>query len=331
MLKISNPTCEYQPFLLGIDIAKPRFSWMSESDKRNTIQASYQIMVAEDNQFNKIVWDSGELTCDQSTHIKYNGEPLKSFTRYFYKVRISDQFGRYSEWSMTNWFETAFLEGDDWKAKWITPKKQDVEEEVFALRNTLTLKDDIQSARVYVTSLGIYQLYINGTEIGDALLTPGWTSYHHRLQYQTYDVTNNLAKGSNALGILLSEGWFKGMGFDKRYKYGENLSALLELHVVYQDGKKEIFTSNEEWKSGESAFVAASIYNGETYDARLENNWSKADFLDESWEQIDCSFRPDAKLVAQQNELVRVTERLLQSNISLHRRVRKSWIWDKTW
>ncbi|MBU7592721.1 alpha-L-rhamnosidase [Metabacillus halosaccharovorans] len=308
MLKISNPTCEYQPCLLGIDITKPRFSWMSESDKRNTIQASYQIMVAEDNQFKKIVWDSGELSSDQSTHIKYNGESLKSFTRYFYKVRISDQFGRYSEWSMTNWFETAFLEGDDWKAKWITPKKQGVEEEVFALRNTLTLKDDILSARVYVTSLGIYQLYINGTEIGDALLTPGWTSYHHRLQYQTYDVTNNLAKGSNALGILLSEGWFKGMGFDKPYKYGENLSALLELHVVYQDGKKEIFTSNEEWKSGESAFVAASIYNGETYDARLENNWSEPDFRDESWEPVDCSFKPDAKLVAQQNELVRVTE-----------------------
>lgn len=308
MLKISNQTCEYQPFLLGIDIAKPRFSWMSESDKRNTIQASYQIMVAEDNQFNKIVWDSGEVTSDQSTHIKYNGDSLKSFTRYFFKVRISDQFGRYSEWSTTNWFETAFLDSDEWKAKWITPKKQDVEEEVFALRKTLTVKDEVQSARVYVTSLGIYQLYINGAEIGDALFTPGWTSYQNRLQYQTYDVTNNLVKGSNALGILLSEGWYKGMGFDKPYKYGENLAALLELHVVYKNGKKEIFTTNKEWKSGNSSFVAASIYNGETYDARLESNWSESDFHDEDWEPVDCSFKPDAKLVAQQNELVRVTE-----------------------
>lgn len=308
MLNISNLTCEYQPFLLGTDVTKPRFSWMSESDKRNTKQVSYQIMVALDDQFNTIVWDSGEVNNDQSIHIQYKGEPLQSFTRYFYKVRISDNIGRYSEWSAINWFETAFLEGDEWKANWITPKKQEVEEEVFALRNTFFLKQNIQSARVYVTSLGIYQLYMNGQEIGDALLTPGWTSYHQRLQYQTYDVTNNLEIGNNALGILLSEGWYKGMGFDKPYKYGENLSALLELHVIYQDGKKEIFTTNEEWKSGKSAFVSASIYNGETYDARLENNWSKAEFNDVDWEPVICSLEPDAEIVAQQNEPVRVTE-----------------------
>lgn len=308
MLTISHLTCEYQSYLLGTDRSKPRFSWTIESDKRNTRQASYQIKIALDDQFNRMVWDSGEVMSDQSIHIEYGGEPLISFTRYFYKVKISDQNGRSSDWSSTNWFETAFLEDANWQAKWITPVKQGVEEEVFALRNTIILKGTIQSARVYVTSLGLYQLNINGQEIGDALLTPGWTSYHHRLQYQTYDVTHNLVKGNNALGLLLSEGWYKGMGFDKPFKYGENLSALLELHVVYEDGMKEIFISNEEWKSGKSAFVSASIYNGETYDARLENNWSKPEFNDDGWEPVDCSFTPDTKLVAQQNEPVRVTE-----------------------
>ncbi|MEW8987702.1 MAG: family 78 glycoside hydrolase catalytic domain, partial [Bacillus sp. (in: firmicutes)] len=151
---------------------------------------------------------------------------------------------------------------------------------------------------------------MNGYKIGDALLTPGWTSYHHRLQYQTYDVTNHLKKGNNALGILLSEGWYKGMGFDRPYNYGENLSALLELHVVYQDGEKEVFTTNKDWKSGESAFVSASIYNGETYDARIETNWSEPEFNADDWIQVDCSLEKDIKLVAQQNEPVRVTETL---------------------
>lgn len=313
MLKISSLTCEYQPILLGTDVMKPRFAWMIESDKRNTTQASYQIIVALDDQFYHIVWDSGDVNNNQSIHIEYEGEPLQSFTKYFYKVRISDHVGKYSEWSTTNWFETAFLEDANWIAKWISPKKQEVEEEVFALRHTFSLHQDIESARVYVTSLGgLYQLYINGHEIGDALLTPGWTSYHHRLQYQTYDVTKDLVKGSNALGILLSEGWYKGMGFDKPYQYGENLSALLELHIVYQDGKKEIFTTNEHWKSGKSAFVSASIYNGETYDARLENNWSESNFNDDDdgWQPVDCSSEHHATLVAQQNEPVRVTETL---------------------
>ncbi|MFV2046126.1 family 78 glycoside hydrolase catalytic domain [Metabacillus sp. YM-086] len=308
MLKISHLTCEYQPFLLGTDITKPRFSWMIESDKRNTTQASFQIKVAYDEQFTRIVWDSNEVNSDQSTHIQYEGEPLTSFTRYFYKVRISDNYGRSTDWSTTNWFETAFLKDASWKAKWISPKNQEVEEDVFALRNTFFLEQDISSARVYVTSLGLYQLNMNGNQIGDALLTPGWTSYHHRLQYQTYDVTDHLVKGNNALGILLSDGWYKGMGFDKPYYYGENLSALLELHVVYQDGKKEIFTTNEEWKSGKSAFVSSSIYNGETYDARLENNWSESAFDDSSWETVECPLKPSADLVAQENEPVRVTD-----------------------
>ena len=108
MLNISQLTCEYQPLLLGIDISKPRFSWMIESDQRNTIQASYQILVAADHQFNSIVWDSDEVSNDQSIHIQYDGESLQSFTRYYYKVRIGDHFGRYSDWSTTTWFETAF-------------------------------------------------------------------------------------------------------------------------------------------------------------------------------------------------------------------------------
>ncbi|WP_100407594.1 alpha-L-rhamnosidase [Bacillus solitudinis] len=314
MLTVCKLTCEYQTVLLGTDIANPRFSWQCKSDKRNTKQRTFHVMVATDPEFNSIMWDTGEINSNQSTHITYAGEPLKSFTRYFYKVKISDNHGHYSEWCAVNWFETAFLNDEAWKAKWITPKKQEVAEEIFALRQVISVKEEIHSARVYITSLGLYQLNMNGRIIGDALLTPGWTSYHHRLQYQTYDVTKNLAKGNNALGILLSEGWYKGMGFDGRYEYGKNLSALMELHVVYQDGKKEIFTSNEEWKSGKSAFLSASIYNGESYDARLETKWSEPEFNDQDWEFVDCSLVPSGKLVAQENEPVLVTETIKPIN-----------------
>ncbi|MDA1476136.1 alpha-L-rhamnosidase [Bacillus changyiensis] len=309
MLKVSHLTCEYQQFLLGTDQSRPRFSWTSTSDKRNTKQCSYHIKVATDPQFINLVWDSEEIE-NESVQIQYDGEPLQSFTRYYYKVRISDNYNRYSDWSTSDWFETAFFKKTEWTAKWVTPKYQQAPEEVFALRNTISLNKKIKSARVYATALGIYQLHINGSKLDDALLTPGWTSYHHRLQYQTYDVTGRLVIGKNALGIILAEGWYKGMGFDQPYEYGKKLSALLELHVVYEDGMKEIFTTNESWKSGKSAFVSASIYNGETYDARLATNWSEANFNDEQWIPVDCAKEPSTKLVAQENEPVKVTGKI---------------------
>lgn len=308
MLKISKLTCEYQEYLLGTDIKRPRFSWQLLSDKKETKQRTYRIKVSLDPSFEKIIWDTGEFTSEQSILIPYKGIPLKSFTRYFYKVKASDNHGDTSDWSSVQWFETAFLDDASWSAKWIAPKNQETLEEVFALRNELKVNGSVKSARVYMTSLGLYQLHINGNRIGDALLTPGWTSYQKRLQYQTYDVTDVLVQGENAIGIELSEGWYKGMGFDGRYEYGDDLAALFELHVEYEDGQKEVFISDENWKSGHSAIVSAGIYNGETYDARLKSNWSEPGFNDSDWQEVDILEPTTTTLVAQESEPVRVTE-----------------------
>ena len=94
-------------------------------------------------------------------------------------------------------------------------------------------------ARLYSTALGVYEAYLNGEQIGDHVLAPGWTSYDHRLRYQTFDVTHLLHPGPNVLGAILGDGWFRGrLGFDggQRNLYGDRSALLAQLEVTFADG-----------------------------------------------------------------------------------------------
>src|SRR5258708_31849876 len=107
------------------------------------------------------------------------------------------------------------------------------------------LGDHIAGARVYATSHGLYELFINGHRVGDELMTPGWTSYNRRLQYQTYDVTNLLKAGRNAMGAVLGDGWYRGViGFAGAHDhYGSQLARFCQLQVTNQDGHRELIRS----------------------------------------------------------------------------------------
>lgn len=303
MLIINKLTCEYRNQVLGIDTKTPKFSWQIESDRKQTKQQTYQIKVALDPECKQLVWDSGIITSDQSQHLIYEGEALQSCTRYYYKVRIEDTHGRLSQWSEVHWWETAFLEAPLPKAKWIAPKDQSEKSKVFTLQKVWTITNEVDFARAYITALGLYELRINGIKVGDQLLTPGWTSYHHRVQYQTYDISTLLKVGENILTIYLAEGWYKGMGFEEPYEYGKNLAALLEMHITYKQGSEEIIKTDETWKELQGPFKTATIYNGETYDARIQEN-------DSNRKDIQCLEEPKVTLVAQVNEPVRVTQSL---------------------
>lgn len=303
MLTIKNVTCEYRCQVLGTDTRTPYFSWQIESDKKQTKQRSYQFKVALDPACKQVVWDTGVITSDQSQHLLYQGEPLRSCTRYYYQVRIEDTYGRLSEWSEVDWWETAFLETPLPEAKWIAPKDQCEKSKVFTLQKKVKITKKIDSARAYITALGLYELRINGLKVGDQLLTPGWTSYHHRLQYQTYDISTLLRVGENVITIYLAEGWYKGMGFEEPYEYGQDLAALLEMHITFEQGSEEIIKTDATWKEGLGPFKTATIYNGEIYDARIHEEES-------IWKDIQCLEEPKINLVAQVNEPVRVTQRL---------------------
>ncbi|PGV53829.1 alpha-L-rhamnosidase [Bacillus sp. AFS037270] len=315
LLKVNALTCEYQNNPLGIDIKRPRISWKIQSNRRGTMQRAYQIQVAVNHEdFTTSLWDTGVITSDESIHIEYDGPDLHSRTRYFYRVKVWDNFERESNWSDVVWWETGLLSPEEWKAEWITPDPEGMDplsESAFLLRKEFTLKPSITSARIYGTGVGLYELYLNGERVGDELLAPGWTSYHKRLQYQTYDVTEQLQAGSNAMGIILADGWYKGnlVRENNRNIYGDRRAAIFQIHVTYNDGTEEVIITDNTWRASTGPILFSEIYHGETFDARLEKEgWSQSNYNDQDWMGTIIQEMPITQLVAQENYPTRVTE-----------------------
>ncbi|PGV49397.1 alpha-L-rhamnosidase [Bacillus sp. AFS037270] len=314
-LQVTAVTCEYRTNPLGIDTNQPRLSWRIESERRGTLQQSYQIQVSlTETGFENPLWDTGLIDSDQSLHIEYNGPQLASRTRYFYRVKIWDNFGRESDWSEIAWWETALLDPYEWKASWITPNPEEINsqaEPAFMLRKQFELKKPIESARIYATGVGVYELYLNGDKVGDELLAPGWTSYHKRIQYQTYNVTAQLNSNDNVIGVMLADGWYKGdlAWENKRHFYGEQRAVMLQLHVRYDDSTEEVIITDSTWKASTGPIIYSEFYHGETYDARIEQEgWSEENFDDKAWKGVVVCHTQVTNIVAQENNPVRVTE-----------------------
>ncbi len=227
--------CEYKVDPLGIDAARPRLSWQLRSDARGVVQSAYQVQVTRngtDWRRSALAWDTGKVASDRSTLVPYDGPALESARRYYWRVRVWDGGGRASAWSAPAYWEMGLLRPEDWKARWITPDRDEdakTPQPSPLLRGSFSVAGQVRSARAYVSALGLYELELNGRRVGDQLFTPGWTSYHHRIQYQTYDVTALLRPGANALGATLGDGWYRGyLGWGgRRDTYGDRLAAAL--------------------------------------------------------------------------------------------------------
>ena len=313
--------CEYQQNPLGIDVRQPRLSWQLVSDQRGAVQSAYQVQAAESAEAlavgGDLLWDSGKVASDQSLHVAYAGPALHSTQRCCWRVRAWDGAGLPTAWSAdaAAW-EMGLLGASDWSAGWITPDwEEDVTQSQPAplLRRSFTLDGAVKSARVYVTALGLYELHLNGQRVGDGQLTPGWTSYDDRLQVQTYNVTGLLKTGDNALGAMLADGWYRGwLGFENnRNTFGKQLALLLELRVTYADGRTTVITSDDHWHAALGPIRMADIYNGETYDARLEQaGWDAAGFDERAWRGVRQLEYSKEILVAQFGPFVRRQEEL---------------------
>jgi alpha-L-rhamnosidase len=322
MLKVKKLRCEYKKNPLGIDVLSPRFSWQLESDDRGIMQTAYQVQVSKgDDTFKNLVWDTGIVNSDKSVHIEYEGEALISRQRYYYRIMVWDNKGNVSGWSEPGFFETGLLDKKEWKAEWITSSIYDdaqTSDICPLLRKDFSTAGKVRSARVYATALGLYELYINGSRVSDQLFTPGWTSYNKRLQYQTYDVTEMLKDGNNAIGAVLGNGWYKGnlVWAGNKNLYGDKAALLLQLHVTYEDGNEDLILSDGSWKTSSGPILMSEIYHGETYDARLEKEgWSTAGYDDSSWESAAILQHPKEILVAQENVPVRVIQEIKPINI----------------
>ncbi len=476
--------CEYMQNPLGIDIAAPRLSWQSDNAERNWKQSAYELFVASSSDRLQPgaadVWDSGKTASDDSIGIAYKGPALESRKRYYWKVRVWDVSGHFSDSAEEAWWEMGLLHPEDWKAKWIswrnpedeadraaihwiwaqgqdplatTPKttakfqaalsltekpkeadlfiavhgaykatvnghevgnksrwaafdrrdiadelivgKNQIEVEVtsppapefgpskgatttvggFAalikitnpsgrivrlatgdgwqarlendaewhpaqvagdlsdqrfgnpgplpqpaayLRRNIEIARPVERARLYVTALGAYRVFLNGNRVGTDVLTPGFTDYRKRVLYQTYDVTNQIVSGTNVVGALLGDGWYGSpLTWVGAYFFTPPDRLLAQLELEYADGSRDTVITDESWKAAASPIVESQIYSGEFYDAREEQpGWGGQQFDDSSWKSAVIADAPSLGVTGKIDPPVQVIETLRPKTVS---------------
>jgi alpha-L-rhamnosidase len=299
---------------VGLDILSPRFSWQLRSDQFNQWQTAYQIRVGVKNTKAEI-WNSGKQISARSVFVPYSGSALRSGESYQWQVRVWDKQNKASPWSDLAYWQMGLLKDKDWKAKWIesTSAADSVNGPALLFRKSFRAEKNIRSATVFMTVHGMYEAFLNGKKLGDAFLTPGWTSYRKRLQYQVYDVTSQLTKGDNTLVVNIGSGWYRtNLGWnDNKNVYGKKLGLLLQMDINYSDGSQQTVLSDGSWKTTDSGPIRSSeIYNGEFYDGRKQTAaWDSASFDDHSWPLAVEQSYPLDNLLATYNEPVKMHER----------------------
>ena len=257
----------YNP--IGVDFTAPRLFWNCEGGKNQT---AYQIIAVNDA--GMTLWDSGKRE-STSMRTQWSGKPVPPKTKVLWKVRLWDENDTVGDWA-----EAAFETGmDAWKAKWITGNYRVNKKErypVDCFRKTFHVSG-IQKARLYITACGLYEAKLNGQRIGDFILAPGITDYRKRVQYQTYDVTDLLQKGENALTVQLADGWYRGStgAWGLKNQYGTETKLLAQMEITHTDGSVQTITTDESWDwSNDGPIRFADNKDGEIVDARKEPTYS---------------------------------------------------------
>lgn len=320
---VANLRCEMLVNPLGIDAKQPRLSWQLQSNQRNVVQTSYQILVSssiQNLQQNKgDVWNSGNIISNQSLHVQYNGNDLKPGKTYYWKVLVQTNKGKATA-TQTAFFSTG-LTTELWKAKWIGYDKASAWDSVtqWSRLSARYLRKEFQSvpavkrATVYISGLGMYELYINGKKIGDQVLAPNPTDYRKTYFYNTHDVTKQIKAGNNAIATVLGNGRFFTMR--QNYKTHKHNTfgfpkLLLQLEIEYTDGTKKTVASDESWKLNVDGPIRSNNeYDGEEYDARKEFiGWTNEGFNDSKWMHPELVEAPTGKMVAQMSEPMKVMQ-----------------------
>ena len=303
---------EYGAATLGIGVAVPRLSWKIVTTAENWMQEAYEILVEFSGGETST---SGRIKSPESTFIPWPFRSLLSREQAEIHIRIWSNDGVESDWCGPFVIEAGLLSVSDWKARFVAASWDDSVEKSGPsplLRKDFSLASTIASARLYVTSLGLYEVLLNGEIVGDEIFSPGWTSYGKRLKYQTFDVTNYLASGTNTLGAQLADGWYRGrLGYNggRRAIYGDRIALLAQLEVLYNDGTSECIVTDSSWRSHPGPTLSSEIYDGETYDATKEiSGWASPGFDDGEWSGVVEIERDFSILVSPDGPPVRRTE-----------------------
>lgn len=333
---VTGLTVEHRTDPLGVDEPRPRFSWRTESPVRGRRQSAYRVLVASApdllTRTRADVWDSGRVSSADSVAVRYVGPALRASTRYHWSVTVWDERGRPVPAAPAAHFETGLLGTDGvagWDgALWVgMAGKAPNSAGAPVLRRQAPLAGPVREARLYVSALGVYDVYVNGRRVRvphgggstEELLAPGWTNYDARVDYHTYDVTHLVAAGRKAvtLGAVLGNGWYNSRVSEGSTYYAESghrLALKAKLLIRYADGSVQTVVTRpgDGWRATDTGpWRADDIYDGQTYDARMElAGWAANGFDTAGWAQVaedDFTTRfPDSLLLAYAGESARI-------------------------
>lgn len=324
-MKIIRLRTENRETPYGISTCNPVFSWNTETQETNWKQKSYRILV---NSEECCVWDSGRILSDRMVQIPYEGEPLKSDTRYEWQVEVEGSDNSFCR-SEKTWFETGLFKNEDWKGIYIGEIK---DHSYHIYRSTFQTHKNVIRARLYVSGLGHHICYINGNQVSDRVLEPGWTDYRKTSFYSTYDVTQYIRMGKNGIGAKLGDGMYNLPG--GRYVYYERsygkMKLNIQLNLTYEDGTKDYICTDPSWKMSPSPIQFCCLYGGEDYDGRIEaaqRGFSLPDFKeDSSWEPALQVEPPMGRRVSSPAAPMRVMQRYRPVN--MRKTGEGTWLYD---
>ncbi|WP_114782940.1 family 78 glycoside hydrolase catalytic domain [Botryobacter ruber] len=334
-LQVADLECEYRENPLGVEAAAPRLRWVLNSKQRGVTQKAYRILVADTPEALKKnkgnVWDSKKVTSSQSIQVPYGGKKLEPTKTYFWKVMVWDNKGNISGWSEPAKWQMGLPTEQDWKgARWIgfeeLPESHRIVPAVDnnrhndkgpgknvlpLIRKEFNVKAPVKRATMFITGLGHFEMSLNGNKVGDHFLDPGWTNYDEHALYVTFDVTEQLKQGNNAVGVMLGNGFYH----IPRERYRKLTTSfgypkmICRLVLEYQDGKTENIISDNSWRTAPGPIVFSSIYGGEDYDATLEQpGWNTPGFKENNtWKPVILTTGPK-KLEAQLATPVKIHE-----------------------
>ncbi|MEN8203361.1 MAG: family 78 glycoside hydrolase catalytic domain [Bacteroidota bacterium] len=329
--EVINMKCEHMVDPLGLDTRTPRLSWQMADDREGAAQTAYQVIVGTDPEGvirgEGDCWNSGKIPSD-AVLVSYDGEALKPFTKYYWRLQIwneKDQPGNPGELAT---FETGMMDPGNWQAEWISDSEDMDLKPAPWFRKEFTIEKKLTSARAYIASAGLHELYINGEKAGDARLTPAYTRFDRRVLYNTHDVSSLLQQKENAIGVLLGNGWYNHQStavwdFHKA-PWRAHPKFMMELHLSYADGTREVIGSSPEWKTALSHVAFNSIYTGEHIDNRLyREGWNQAGFEDGDWKDALIVEAPTQNITAEVMPPIRNVEAVLPEKMTK--------IDDRTW
>lgn len=310
--QVENLRCEHLLSPIGIDAANPRLSWMLNDAEKGARQTAYQLIVGTDSSevANGVgeSWNTAKIVSD-AMRVNYEGETLKPFNRYYWKVKIWNEKDAELS-SPVSYFETGMMNINNWQGAWISDRNDIHYKPAPYFRKQFKTDKVIKSARAYIAVAGLYELYINGEKVGNHRLDPMFTRFDRRNLYVTYDISSHLQSGDNAVGVLLGNGWYNHQSiavwnFD-RAPWRARPAFCMDIRITYEDDSVETITSDLSWKTSSGPIIFNSIYTAEHYDARLEQDaWNTVGFDDSKWHGVTYRSVPSEIVSAQQTPPIR--------------------------